>query len=202
MRPQVLVAHSWEPTFVPLPHQSAAIRFVAGVDAEWPPRYPPQQYPKGKGKGGILADGMGVGKTSAPSPTPAPHTSHRPQPQPQPQPLPRTSPPPPSLIHPQSRASEGSSCGRYSRCTTTCPSNGAPRSSSRPTNRCAAPARHSSPRHAAPRRTPPHPALPRRTPPRFAMPRTPARHSVSDSWEVPPLTELTLPAWLTHSTVR
>ena len=62
----MLVAHSWEKTFVPLPHQSAAFRFVAGVDAMWPPRYPPQQYPKGKDKGGILADGMGVGKTSAP----------------------------------------------------------------------------------------------------------------------------------------
>ena len=103
LRLQVLVAHSWEKTFVPLPHQSAAFRFVAGVDAEWPPRYPPQQYPKGKGKGGILADGMGVGKTSAPLTDH--HTPPPPQPVPPHPPTPTTTPAanltpnPPSLTH-------------------------------------------------------------------------------------------------------
>ena len=61
---RVCVAHGWSPRFVWLPHQPAAVRFVAGIETSWPREYPPTSYPRGKSNGGgILADGMGLGKT-------------------------------------------------------------------------------------------------------------------------------------------
>lgn len=61
---KVMVAHGWNSSFVLLPHQPAAVRFVAGVNVQWPQQYPPTEYPCGNPNGGgILADGMGLGKT-------------------------------------------------------------------------------------------------------------------------------------------
>ena len=60
---KLLWAHGWKQPdddgFMLLPHQFAAVRFVAGVAASWPSSYPPASFPRGV----ECAHGLGGGGT-------------------------------------------------------------------------------------------------------------------------------------------